>query len=206
MEFHIFIAFAAATSIMIALPGPSVILTIAHSISFGWRPAIATVAGETSGVAVQLLIAAVGFVSILNYAAQVFECIRWVGAVYLIYLGIKQWKSVNNPIEIHQSKVSKKNLFAQGLIITIPNPKCLLFIAAFLPQFIDPARPVSTQFSIIVPTFLILTFTITSVWALAADSARVFLGSRKSIRAVSKTSGGLMVLAGIGLAAARRNN
>lgn len=206
MEFHIFIAFAAATSIMIALPGPSVILTIAHSISFGWRPAIATVAGETAGIAVQLLIAAVGFVSILNYAAQAFECIRWVGAVYLIYLGIKQWKSANNPIEIHQSKVSKKNLFVQGLIITIPNPKSLLFIAAFLPQFIDPTRPVITQFSIIVPTFLIITFTITSVWALAAGSARVFLGSRKSIRAVSKTSGGLMVLAGIGLAAARRNN
>lgn len=206
MEFHIFIAFATATSIMIALPGPSVILTIAHSISFGWRPAIATVAGETAGIAVQLLIAAVGFVSILNYAAQAFECIRWVGAVYLIYLGIKQWKSANNPIEIHQSKVSKKNLFVQGLIITIPNPKSLLFIAAFLPQFIDPTRPVITQFSIIVPTFLIITFTITSVWALAAGSARVFLGSRKSIRAVSKTSGGLMVLAGIGLAAARRNN
>jgi threonine/homoserine/homoserine lactone efflux protein len=76
MESQVFIAFVVATSIMIALPGPSVILTVAHSISFGWRPAIATVAGETVGIAVHLLVAAIGLASLLNAVAGAFELIR----------------------------------------------------------------------------------------------------------------------------------
>ena len=206
MELQFFLAFVVATSIMIALPGPSVILTVAHSISFGWRPAIATVAGETMGIAVQLLVAAIGLASLLNAVAGAFEWIRWAGAAYLVYLGIKQWRSANEPLEFNTPEVSKKNLFIQGLVITIPNPKSLVFIAAFLPQFIDVTRPIALQFTVIVPAFLLITFTITSVWALAAGSARVFLQSQRAIKTVSRTSGGLMVLAGMGLVVARRSN
>ncbi len=206
MESQVFIAFVVATSIMIALPGPSVILTVAHSISFGWRPAIATVAGETMGIAVQLLVAAIGLASLLNAVAGAFELIRWAGAAYLVYLGIKQWRSANEPLDFNASKVSKKNLFIQGLVITIPNPKSLVFIAAFLPQFIDDTHPIAPQFIVIVPTFLLITFTVTSVWAVTASSAKVFLKNQRSIKTVSRTSGGLMVLAGMGLAVARRSN
>ncbi len=206
MELHVYLAFVVATSIMIALPGPSVILTVAHSISFGWRSGIATVAGATVGIAVQLIIAAIGLTSLLNIVAGAFEWLRWAGAVYLVYLGIKQWRSASDPMEITTSEVSRKNLFVQGVVITIPNPKSLIFIAAFLPQFIDVTRPLGVQFSLIVPTFLLITFTVTSVWALLAGSAREFLRSQRAIKTVSRTSGGLMVLAGMGLAAARRSN
>jgi len=206
MDLHVFFAFVAATSIMIALPGPSVILTVAHSITFGWKPAIATVAGETMGIAVQLLVAAIGLASLLNVVAGAFEWLRWAGAAYLVYLGIKQWRGANAPLAINTSEVSKKNLFVQGFVVTIPNPKSLIFIAAFLPQFIDVTRPVALQFALIVPTFLLITFTVTSIWALAAGSARGFLQSRRAVKAVSRTTGGLMVLAGMGLALARRGN
>ena len=206
MELHIFFAFIIATSIMIAFPGPSVILTVAHSISFGWKPAIATVAGETMGIAVQLLVAAIGLASLLNVVADVFEWIRWAGAAYLVYLGIKQWRSANSPISLDTAEVSKKNLFVQGLVVTIVNPKSLIFIAAFLPQFIDVKRDIALQFALIVPTFLLITFTVTSVWAIAAGSARGFLRSQRATKTVSRTTGGLMVLAGVGLAVARRSN
>jgi threonine/homoserine/homoserine lactone efflux protein len=206
MEPHVFLAFVVATSIMIALPGPSVLLTVAHSISFGWRPALATVAGETMGVAVQLLVASIGLASLLNVVAGAFEWVRWAGAAYLVYLGIKQWRSAKQPLELETSEASKKNLFVQGLVVTIPNPKSLVFIAAFLPQFIDITRPFVLQVSLIVPTFLLITFTVTSIWALAAGSARGFLRSHRAIKIVSRTSGGLMVLAGIGLAVARRTH
>ena len=206
MELHVFIAFVIATMIMIALPGPSVLLTVAHSISFGWKRGIVTVAGATMGIAVQLTIAAIGLTSLLNVVAQAFEWLRWTGAVYLIYLGIKQWRSTNDPLELETSSVSKKNLFFQGLVITIPNPKSLIFIAAFLPQFINTANPIGLQFVIIVPTFLVITFTVTSVWALVAGKASKFLRSHRALQAVSRTSGGLMVAAGVGLAAARRGN
>ena len=204
MELHIFIAFVVATAIMIALPGPSVLLTVAHSISFGWKRGIVTVAGATMGIAVQLIIAAIGLASLLNVVAHAFEWLRWIGAVYLIYLGIKQWRSANEPLETETSSGAKKNLFFQGLIITIFNPKSLIFIAAFLPQFINTANPIGLQFVIIVPTFLVITFTVTSVWALVAGKASRFLRSHRAVKTVSQTSGGLMVAAGIGLAAARR--
>jgi threonine/homoserine/homoserine lactone efflux protein len=191
---------------MIALPGPSVLLTVAHSISFGWKNAIATVAGETMGIAVQLLVAAIGLTSVLNAVAGVFEWLRWAGAAYLVYLGIKQWRSASKPLEFDTSPVSKKNLFAQGLVITIFNPKSLVFIAAFLPQFIDTARPLGLQFTFIVPTFLVITFTVTSVWALVAGNVRGFLQSQRAFKSVLRAGGGFMIIAGLGLALARRGN
>jgi threonine/homoserine/homoserine lactone efflux protein len=206
MEFHVYLAFVVATAIMIALPGPSVLLTVAHSISFGWKPALSTVAGETMGIAVQLAVAAIGLTSLLNAVAEAFEWLRWAGAAYLVYLGIKQWRSAGEPLALDTRSVSKTNLLVQGLVITIPNPKSLIFIAAFLPQFIDAARPIGVQFAVIVPTFLVITFTVTSVWALVAGKASGFLKGQRAFKSIMQTAGGLMVVAGAGLALARRGN
>jgi len=206
MELHVYLAFVIATTIMIALPGPSVLLTVAHSISFGWQPALSTVAGATMGIAVQLSVAAIGLTSLLNIVADAFEWLRWAGAAYLVYLGIKQWRSAGKPLEVDTSSVSKTNLLVQGLVITIPNPKSLIFIAAFLPQFIDAARPLGLQFIFIVPTFLVITFTVTSVWAVVAGKVSGFLQGRRAFQSVLRTAGGLMIIAGAGLALARRSN
>ena len=206
MEFHTYLAFVLATSIMIALPGPSVLLTVAHSISFGWHRALSTVSGATVGIAVQLLVAAIGLASLLNVVAEAFEWLRWAGAAYLVYLGIKQWRSASEPLKVDTSSVSKTNLFVQGLVITIPNPKSLIFIAAFLPQFIDAARPPGLQFSYIVPTFLVITFTVTSVWALIAGKVSGFLQGQRAFKSVLRTTGGLMIIAGLSLAVARRGS
>ncbi|MCP3922427.1 MAG: LysE family translocator [Desulfobacterales bacterium] len=203
MELHVYLAFIIATTIMIALPGPSVLLTVAHSISFGWRHALSTVAGATTGIAIQLLIATIGLTSLLNVVADAFGWFRWAGAAYLIYLGIKQWRSANEPLTFDTS-ISKTNLFVQGLIITIPNPKSLIFIAAFLPQFIDATQPLGLQFVIIIPTFLMITFTVTSVWAIVAGNVRGFLRSKRVFQSIFRTAGGLMIVAGLGLAMARR--
>jgi len=206
MDLSVYLAFVVATAIMISLPGPSVLLTVAHSISFGWQAGIATVAGATMGIAVQLLVAAIGLSSLLNGVAYAFEWLRWAGAAYLVYLGIKQWRSASEPLLFGTSSVSKTNLFVQGLVITIPNPKSLIFIAAFLPQFIDTTRPLGAQFALIVPTFLVITFMVTSVWALVAGNVRGFLQNQKSFQTVLRTAGGLMIVAGVGLALARRGN
>ena len=205
MELQVYVAFVIAAAIMIALPGPSVLLTVAHSISFGWQHAIATVAGATIGIAVQLIIAAIGLTSLLHVVADAFEWLRWAGAAYLVYLGIRQWRSAGEPLDL-ASSASKSNLMLQGMVITIPNPKSLIFIAAFLPQFIDAARPLGIQFAFIVPTFLVITFTVTSAWALAAGKAREILQRQQAFQSVLKTAGGMMIIAGLGLALSRRGN
>ena len=206
MELHVYLAFVVATAIMIALPGPSVFLTVAHSISFGWKHALSNVGGATMGIAVQLIVAPIGLTSLLKVVSESFEWLRWAGAAYLVYLGIKQWRSANEPLEVDTSSVSKTNLFVQGLVITIPNPKSLIFIAAFLPQFIDAARPLGLQFLLIVPTFLVITCSVTSVWALIAGNVREFLQRRRAFQSVIRTAGGMMVIAGVGLALSRRGS
>lgn len=206
MELHVYVTFVIATAIMIALPGPSVLLTVAHSISFGWKHAIFTVAGATMGIAAQLIIATIGLSSLLNLLTDAFEWLRWTGAVYLVYLGIKQWKSAGAPLKVETTPISKVNLFVQGFVVTTFNPKSLIFIAAFLPQFIDAAKSPGSQFLIIVPTFLFICFTITSVWALVAGKVRGFLQDSWALKPVLRTAGGLMIAAGFGLAMARRVN
>jgi homoserine/homoserine lactone efflux protein len=206
MELHAYLAFVAATAVMIALPGPSVALIVAHSISYGWRRAIATVAGETMGIAVQLIVAAIGLASLLNAAAGAMKWLCWAGAAYLVYLGIKQWRSAGEPMEPNAESASKGNLFVQGLVITIPNPKSLIFIAAFLPQFIDATHPLGVQFSFIVPTFLTVTFIVASAWTWVAGNASGFLRSPRALTWVMRMAGGLMIMAGAGLALTRQGN
>jgi homoserine/homoserine lactone efflux protein len=206
MELNVFLAFVAATIVMIFSPGPSVLLTIAHSISFGWNRAISTVAGATVGVAFQLIIAAIGLASLLKTIAGAFDWFRWVGAIYLVYLGIKQWQSADAPLKIDDTPESNAKLFVQGITVTIPNPKSLIFIAAFLPQFIDTTRPLGIQFAYIVPTFLIITFVVTSIWALIAGKASELLQSKKAVKSALQGAGGLMIIAGVALASARRGN
>ena len=177
MESHLFFAFVVATTIMIALPGPSVLLTVAHSISFGWQPALSTVAGATAGIAVQLMVAAVGLTSLLSIVAEAIQWLRWAGAAYLVYLGIRQWIWARDPPGFDASPVSTKNLFFQGLVTTILNPKSLIFVAAFLPQFIDTAAPAGRQFAAVVPTVRVITWAITRLSQNLFDVRFEWLGS-----------------------------
>jgi threonine/homoserine/homoserine lactone efflux protein len=123
-----------------------------------------------------------------------------------VYLGIRQWRSAAQPLEIDTKAVpvAPIHLFAQGLAVTVPNPKSLVFIAAFLPQFMDVARPAGPQFAVIVPTFLIITFTVTSGWALLAGRAGRTIRNRRGFRPLFRAAGMGMILAGIGLGLARR--
>jgi homoserine/homoserine lactone efflux protein len=204
MNPNTYIAFVVATSIMIALPGPSVLLTVAHGISFGWRRALATVAGATAGIAVQLLIAAAGLSSLMRNVAVAFEWIRWLGVGYLAFLGIRMILNPGGALEADAPAGPTRSLFVQGLAVTIPNPKSLVFIAAFLPQFIDAGHSLVPQFLLIVPTFLTITFVVTSAWALAAGKAGRFLKSRRAARMGFRAAGALMLVAGTALALARR--
>jgi len=204
MEITLYLAFFAATTIMILLPGPSVLLTVAHAMAFGWRKALVTVVGATCGVAVQLAVTILGMASVMLLLAEWFEWLRWAGVAYLIYLGVRQWHSEPRLGGVEAAPASSRSLFLQGLVVTIPNPKSLLFMAAFLPQFIDPARSLATQFAIMVPTFLAITFVFTGLWALVADQSGHWFKTRRAIVVRNRISGSLMMGAGLGLALARR--
>ncbi len=204
MQLDVYIAFFIATTIMILLPGPSVLLTVAHSMAFGWRRALLTVAGATCGVGIQVAVTFAGMASFMLLLAEGFEWLRWAGVAYLLYLGIRQWRATPEGPGIDSQKSNGRKLFLQGLVVTIPNPKSLLFLAAFFPQFIDPTVPLATQAAILVPSFLFITFFFTGVWALAAGQLRGLFQSRRRILLRNRITGSLMIGAAFGLAAARR--
>ncbi len=208
MDFNLYIAFFAATTIMILLPGPSVMLTVAHSISFGWRRALATVMGATIGVGIQLAITLVGMTSLMVLMAEWFEWLRWAGVAYLAYLGIQQWRA-KPETEAAPAMRSGRSLLIQGVVVTTANPKSMFFLAAFFPQFIDPVAAPGPQFALLGVTFLAITFGFTGLWAVAAGHAgsvfRTRKGAHGGVRLRNRIAGSLMLGAGLGLALVRRS-
>jgi len=203
MDLNLYIAFFAATTIMILLPGPSVMLTVAHSISFGWRRALATVAGATIGVGIQLAITLVGMTSLMVLMAEWFEWLRWAGVAYLVYLGIQQWRA--QPVsEVAPEVRSGRSLLIQGVVVTTANPKSMIFLAAFFPQFVDPLAAPGPQFVLLGVTFLAITFIFTALWAVVAGHAGSAFRTGRGIVLRNRITGSLMIGAGLGLALVRR--
>jgi len=203
MDFNLYIAFFAATTIMILLPGPSVMLTVAHSISFGWRRALATVTGATIGVGIQLAITLVGMTSLMVLMAGGFEWLRWAGVAYLAYLGIQQWRAQPEP-DAAPAVRSGRSLLIQGVVVTTANPKSMIFLAAFFPQFVDPLAAPGPQFVLLGVTFLAITFIFTALWAVVAGHAGSAFRTGRGIVLRNRITGSLMIGAGLGLALVRR--
>jgi threonine/homoserine/homoserine lactone efflux protein len=205
MEPQVFVSFVLATATMIALPGPSVLLTVAHSLSFGWRRALITVSGATLGIALQLLVAVIGIGSLIKFVAATFDVLRWAGAGYLIYFGVKVWINARDLAAFGKGvDVRPNRLLMQGLAVTVFNPKSLLFIAAFLPQFVDASRPVETQFLIIVPVFLVITFVVTSGWAVVSGAVNNVIKNPETLAVIFRVASALIVLSGISMVVVRR--
>ncbi len=204
MDLNLYLAFFAATTIMILLPGPTVMLTVAHSISFGWRRALATVAGATIGVGIQLAVTLVGMTSLIVLMAEWFEGLRWAGVAYLAYLGIQHWRTHPETEATPAAMRSGRSLLIQGVVVTTANPKSMFFLSAFFPQFIDPVAAPGPQFALLGVTFLAITFGFTALWAVAAGHAGTAFRTRRGIRLRNRIAGTLMLGAGLGLALARR--
>lgn len=204
MDWNLYLAFVVASTALILLPGPSVLLTVAHSLSFGWRRALNTVLGATCGVGVQLAVALAGMTSFMLLMADWFEWLRWAGVAYLLYLGVQQWRAKPEVVPAGLVETRGRRLFLQSLMVTTANPKTLIFFAAFFPQFIDPATPLSVQLPLLAVTFLVITYVFTAVWALAAGRAARLFRTPGRIRLRNRLTGGLLVGAGLGLSLARR--
>ena len=205
MEIEVYLTFVLTTTVLILLPGPSVMLTVAHSLSFGVRAALMTVAGTTLAIVLQLLITALGMTSVLLVVAEWFDVLRWGGVLYLIYLGIGQWRAGGEAAKGDAlAEVSPRSLFWHGFVVSATNPKSLFFYVAFFPQFIDAGADLAFQLSVLCLTFLVIAAVLTAGYAILAGQVRGwFQGSRECLR--NRLAGTLLIGAGIGLALVRRS-
>jgi threonine/homoserine/homoserine lactone efflux protein len=203
MPLELYLAFVAATAVLILMPGPNVALIVANSVAHGVRYGLLTVAGTSSAMVLQLALTILGMTTLLAVMADWFEWLRWIGVGYLVYLGIQAWRApaVDLTKAPPQPRAARA-IFLRGFLVSMTNPKTLLFYGAFLPQFVSAEADLTAQLVLLSATFLAIAVLLDGVWALLASRFRAALAVNGKLR--NRLTGGLLIGAGAGLAMARR--
>jgi threonine/homoserine/homoserine lactone efflux protein len=204
MTIELYAAFVAATTILMLIPGPNVALITANSIRHGPRWGLATVAGTCAAMIPQLALTALGMTEALGFVGRWFAVLRWAGVAYLVWLGVRAWRGGSeDTASVAPKPESPRAIFLNGFLISLTNPKTLLFYAAFFPQFVSANRPAG-QLWLLAATFLVLAAVIDSGWALLAGRLRGALAGHARLR--GRLTGAVLIAAGAGLAVARRGS
>jgi homoserine/homoserine lactone efflux protein len=201
MNYHLFSAFLLITLVLVIVPGPIVTLVIATGATRGTRAALITVIGTTVGNAVLLACIALGLNWILKTSAEVFEVLRWVGAAYLIWLGIQSWRTAGQAAEAAPPR--HRVHITRGFLVAITNPKTIAFFTAFLPQFVDPSLPVSWQLFVMCAVSVVLAGLTDAAWAIAAGFGRAWFMKPRHNAWLGRLSGLVLIGGGLWLSLAR---
>ncbi len=202
---NLWLAFVLASLILAIIPGPIVTLVVANSLSQGTRAGAANVLGTVVGNLVLFTIGCLGVAWVLTALAQWFDLLRWAGAAYLIYLGIKSWFAKPEGLEDTEASKPGASLFWQGVLVAVTNPKTIIFYAAFMPQFVDPVLPAGGQLAILSLTFLFVAGFTDFCYAVAAGRLRPWLTGNRRGRIRNRLTGALLVGTGLALAFTRRS-
>jgi threonine/homoserine/homoserine lactone efflux protein len=192
------LAFVAASAVLLAIPGPTVLLVISYALGHGRRSASSTVAGVALGDFTAMTASMLGLGALLATSAALFTVLKWVGAAYLVFLGIKLWHApvAEAAVDAAAPIARPRRIFLHAYAVTALNPKSIVFFIAFLPQFLDGARAVLPQLVIFEASFLALATLNALTYALLASAARRTIRKPKVQRAVNRTGGTLLIGAG----------
>jgi homoserine/homoserine lactone efflux protein len=202
MNPHLFSAFLLITVLLFLTPGPIVTLVVTTAARNGTRAALSAVAGAAMGNAVLLACIAFGLSWVLKASAEIFDFLRWIGAVYLIWLGIQAWRHAGDVVDTAAPKGHVHTF--RGFVVAITNPKAIAFFTAFLPQFIDPALPSEHQLLVMCVVTVMIGGLIDCGWAAAAGLGRAWFVKPKHNRLLGWFSGAALIGGGIWLSLARR--
>jgi len=197
MNAELFAAFLVAATVLIASPGPVNVTVMAHAVQLGWRAAMVTNAGACLSLAVQLMLTVIGVNAVLMLHGPAFDLLRWLGAAYLAYLGIEQWRAAGN--SDGKPPPSTASLFWQGLLVSSTNPKSLLVFPAYFPQFVDPAAPASPQLVLLTLTFGLMSALAFAGMAALAHRLQPHFSVRRRARLRDRIFGGALVLMAVGM-------
>ncbi len=209
MEFNVWIAFIAASTALLLIPGPTVLLVMSYALSQGRQVALATVAGVAVGDLIAMTASLAGLGALVLASATLFTVLKWVGAAYLVYIGIQLFRSASSASigEIDQGvKVPARGVFGHAAAVTALNPKSVVFFIAFVPQFVDPENALLPQFTILTATFVGLAALNALVYALLADKLRAKITKPSVLGWLSRFGGGALVAMGVATATFKRAN
>ncbi|EPL8093002.1 homoserine/homoserine lactone efflux protein [Morganella morganii] len=193
------------TSVIVSLsPGAGAINSMTTSVNHGYRGAIAAIAGLQTGLMMLIILVGVGLGTLLSQSVLAFEILKWAGAAYLIWLGIRQWRAAGTiELNTQAATLSRKKLYQNGVLVNISNPKSIVFLAALFPQFIMPHQPQLMQYLILGVTTVAADIIVMTGYAVLARQIAVFIKSPAQTRAMNKVFGSLFMLVGALLAFTR---
>jgi threonine/homoserine/homoserine lactone efflux protein len=207
MTFEIWLAFVAASTALVLIPGPTVLLVVSYALGQGWRAALPMAVGVALGDFTAMSLSVLGIGALLMASATLFTIVKWVGAAYLVYLGIKLFQAGGTlNAEPKTDGSSALRMCAHAWLVTSLNPKGILFFVAFFPQFIEQQTAFWPQVFILQGTFLVIAFANALTYAFFASRARGLVRSERVISAVNKTGGAMLIGAGVASVAIRTGN
>jgi len=209
MAMHTWLAFFAAAWLISLSPGAGAVSCMSAGIRLGYRRALWNIIGLQLGIQLVLCVVATGLGAILSASATAFTAVKWIGALYLAYLGIQQWRAppqslaaatAGAPFEPH----TPRQLVLRGFLVNATNPKGILFMLAVLPQFIDPARPQLVQYAICGATLFLTDAVVMSGYTAFASRALTLLRGENHQRWLNRSFGTMFIAAGAALATLKR--
>jgi len=206
MPLELWLAFVAASAVMLVIPGPTILTVISYSIAHGRRAKLPLVAAVALGDSTALVVSLLGLGALLAASAFWFTVVKWAGGLYLIYLAVKMLRAGIGAGEIAAPAApgSRWRLFANTYLVTALNPKGIVFFVAFLPQFLSPAADVTRQLWVLAATFVAMAALNAALYAVFAGSARRLLASPRAQRRFNLAGGSLLGAAGVWALLARR--
>ncbi len=205
MDPLLYITFILTSIAIIILPGPNVLVVVSTALSHGTKRGLQTVLGTSSAMVIQLIMAAIGTTWFVAFVAQGFEWLRWLGVAYLIYLGVSHLSSMVSKGGDEHTQISGRGTFGRGFIVSLTNPKTILFFGAFLPQFVSPSGGYLSQIVVLSITFLLLATLLDSLYAVMAGKASGLLRLSWMQRVQNGISGMLFLGAGVWLAVMKKS-
>ncbi|WP_422084872.1 LysE family transporter [Variovorax sp.] len=203
MDLHVWLAFLVASCVIAVSPGSGAVLSMSHGLSYGVRRTTATIVGLQLGLAVILLVAGLGVGAVLTASATAFTVIKVVGACYLLWLGWRQWRAPVAPAAsaeggeaAREPDLTAPQRVLRGFLTNVTNPKGIVFMAAVLPQFIQPTRPLWLQLLGLLATTVMVDVTVMHGYAWLAARLQGVLRSVRARRAQNRVFGGVLMTMG----------
>lgn len=206
MSIELWLAFVAASAVLLVIPGPTILTVISYSMAHGRRANVPLVAAVALGDSTALVVSLLGLGTLLAASAFWFTAIKWAGGLYLLYLGIKLLRAGISSAELPAPTApgSRWKLFVNTYLVTALNPKGIVFFVAFLPQFINPGAGVTGQLWILALTFVVMAAFNATLYAVFAGSASKLLASPRAQRRFNIAGGSLLSVAGVWALMAKR--
>jgi threonine/homoserine/homoserine lactone efflux protein len=208
MPLDLWLTFVAASAVLLIIPGPTILLVLSYALSKGRSVAVASAAGVALGDLVAMSASLAGLGALVLASAALFVVLKWVGAAYLVYLGIRLLRSTPSGglhgVATGRADVTARGVFGHAAAVTALNPKSIAFFIAFVPQFLRPEAALMPQFAILIATFVSLAALNAMAWALLADRLRGWIGRPRVIAGMTRAGGATLVGMGVATAILRR--